>query len=492
MDFTHLTFSAAIPEYILSALALVLVLLAAFERQDSPQHGQKNNQHQQGSSLKLVRNLSRAGYVIAFLSLMILPAGKHVLFNGLFMINDLTVYMKGLILMGAFFASLLVSDKWGEGIDRAEFHLLVLLAVLGMLVMVSANNLISLYMGLELQSLPLYVVAAMRTNSLKSSEAGLKYFLLGALSSGLLLYGASLIYGFAGSTDFSAISASLAGDIPVGLTIGMVFLICGIAFKISAAPFHMWTPDVYEGAPMPVTALFAIVPKVAAMTLMMNVTYNAFGAITMQWSQLLIALSVASMIVGATGAIMQQNLKRMLAYSSIAHMGYALAGLAAGTAAGASGVIIYMTIYVFTGAAAFAIVMALRRDGAPVERISDLTGLSSTHPLLAAGMMIVMFSMAGIPPLAGFFGKWFVFLAAVKAGFAPLAIIGVLTSVVAAFYYLRIIKLMYFVESDGPLDPGFTQSNKLVMIVSLGFIVFFFLAISALSQQVDFIVKTLF
>ena len=332
----------------------------------------------------------------------------------------------------------------------------------------------------------------MRTNSLRSSEAGLKYFLLGALSSGMLLYGASLVYGFAGSTAYADIATSLNDDVSVGLTVGMVFLLSGLAFKISAAPFHMWTPDVYEGAPTPVTALFAIVPKVAAMTLILNVTYFAFSGISDQWSQILIALSVASMIVGATGAIMQQNIKRMLAYSSIAHMGYALAGLAAGSLEGAEGVVIYMTTYVFMGAGAFSIIMSLRRDDTPVERISDLSGLSSTHPLLAAGMMVVMFSMAGIPPLAGFFGKWYVFLAAVNAGLVPLAIIGVLTSVVGAFYYLRIIKLMYFEDADAPLDEGMGRQNRLVLVASVAFIILFFLGIGQLAGVVGTNIEAFF
>ena len=468
------TFSVALPEFILVAGALLLVLVAAFA----------NSSESEVSTLKLVRSLSLGGYGLAFLSLFMIPADQVVLFNGLFAIDGFALYMKGLALLGAFFASWLVSDGWGEGVDRAEFHLLVLMAVLGMLLMISAHDLIALYMGLELQSLPLYVIAAMRTNSLRSSEAGLKYFLLGALSSGMLLYGASLVYGFAGSTAYVDISTSLNDDVSVGLTVGMVFLLSGLAFKISAAPFHMWTPDVYEGAPTPVTALFAIVPKVAAMTLIMNVTYFAFSGISDQWSQILIALSVASMIVGATGAIMQQNIKRMLAYSSIAHIGYALAGLAAGSPEGAAGVVIYMTIYVFMGAGAFSIIMSLRRDDAPVERISDLSGLSSTHPLLAAGMMVVMFSMAGIPPLAGFFGKWYVFLAAVNAGLVPLAIIGVLTSVVGAFYYLRVIKLMYFEDADAPLDEGMSLQNRLVLLASLAFIILFFLGIGQLAGVV--------
>tara|TARA_B100000575_G_scaffold292330_1_gene300391 strand:- start:4799 stop:6244 length:1446 start_codon:yes stop_codon:yes gene_type:complete len=476
------TFAVALPEFILVAVALSLVLVAAFA----------SGSESEASTLKLVRSLSLGGYGLAFLSLFMLPAGQVVLFNGLFAIDGFALYMKGLVLLGALFACWLVSDGWGEGVDRAEFHLLVLMAVLGMLLMISAHDLIALYMGLELQSLPLYVIAAMRTNSLRSSEAGLKYFLLGALSSGMLLYGASLVYGFAGGTAYADIAASLNNDVSVGLTVGMVFLLSGLAFKISAAPFHMWTPDVYEGAPTPVTALFAIVPKVAAMTLIMNVTYFAFSGISEQWSQILIALSVASMIVGATGAIMQQNIKRMLAYSSIAHMGYALAGLAAGSFEGAAGVVIYMTNYVFMGAGAFSIIMSLRRDDAPVERISDLSGLSSTHPLLAAGMMVVMFSMAGIPPLSGFFGKWYVFLAAVNAGLVPLAIIGVLTSVVGAFYYLRIIKLMYFEDADAPLDEGMSRQNRLVLVASLAFIILFFLGIGQLADVVETNIEAFF
>ena len=465
MDFSSLTFLASLPEFILIFFALILVLVAAFARQ-SDWH------------MKTVRTISLVGYAAGFAALFLLPQGATEIFNGMFRIDGLTAYMKGLVLLGGFFACWLVSDGWGEGIDRAEFHLLVLMAILGMLLMISANDLISLYMALELQSLPIYVVAAMRTGSLKSSEAGLKYFLLGALSSGMLLYGASMVYGFSGSTGFTEIAASLTtGDISVGMTVGMVFLLSGLAFKISAAPFHMWTPDVYEGAPTPVTALFAIVPKVASITLMLSVTYNALGGMAMQWQQILIALSVISMIVGATGAIMQQNIKRMLAYSSIAHMGYALACLASGSIEWATSVVIYMTTYVFMGAGSFAIIMSMRRDWAPVERISDLSGLSSTHPIQAAGMMVIMFSMAGIPPLAGFFAKWYVFLAAVDAGLVPLAIIGVLTSVIGAFYYLRIIRLMYFQEADAPLDKGGERNNRLVLFASLAVILLFFLFI---------------
>jgi NADH-quinone oxidoreductase subunit N len=350
--------------------------------------------------------------------------------------------------------------------------------------MISANDLMSLYMAVELQSLPLYVVAAMRTNSLRSSEAGLKYFLLGALSSGMLLYGASLVYGFAGTTAFDGIAAAVAGKaLPVGFVVGLVFMISGLAFKVSAAPFHMWTPDVYEGSPSPVTALFAIAPKVAAIALMMRLTYGAFGAIADQWTQVLVALSIASMVVGALGAIMQSDIKRMMAYSSIAHMGYALAGLAAGSADGAFGVLIYMTGYIFMGAGTFAIILLMRRDGQAATRIADLQGLSRTHPVLALGLMVMMFSMAGIPPLAGFFGKWYVFLAAVNAGLVPLAVIGVVMSVIGAFYYLRIIKIMYFEEADEPLDSDLPLANRMVLGVSMAVILLFFVGLGHLFEQ---------
>jgi NADH-quinone oxidoreductase subunit N len=314
----------------------------------------------------------------------------------------------------------------------------------------------------------------------------LKYFLLGALSSGMLLYGASLVYGFAGTTSFSGIAVAVSADqLPVAFIIGMVFMVTGIAFKISAAPFHMWTPDVYEGSPSPVTAFFAIAPKVAAMALMMRLTYGAFGAIEAEWSQVLIALSIASMVVGALGAIMQRDIKRMMAYSSIAHIGYALAGLAAGSHQGALGVMIYMTGYIFMGAGSFAIILLMRRDGQSATRIADLQGLSRNHPMLALGLMIMMFSMAGIPPLAGFFGKWYVFLAAVNAGLVPLAVVGGVMSVVGAFYYLRIIKIMYFEETDEPLDTDMPTANKMVLGVSVGVILLFFLGLSPLLEAAN-------
>ena len=470
MSFSLESLYFALPESILALASLLIVLVVAYGGD-----GQKNRTR--------VKRLTLVAYGVALLSVWSIGPQSAVILNGLFAVSPLTHFMKILVLLGAMAATWMVEDRWGEGLERPEYNLLVLLATLGMLLMISANDLMSLYMGLEMQSLPLYVIAAMRTKSVKSSEAGLKYFLLGALSSGMLLYGASFVYGYTGSTNFDEIAAALSSGASTGLIIGMVFLLSGLAFKISAAPFHMWTPDVYEGAPTPVTALFAIAPKVAAMALILNITYGAFGGITFQWAQVIMALAVISMIVGALGAIMQSNIKRMMAYSSIAHMGYALCGLAAGTAEGASGVMIYMTTYIIMGAASFSIILLMRRDGEPVEKLSDLQGLSSTHPLLAAGLMIIMFSMAGIPPMAGFFGKWYVFLAAVNAGLIPLAIIGVLTSVIGAFYYLRIIRLMYFQDAEQPLDKDLAFQNRAVLTACLALIVLFVFLIGPVREQ---------
>jgi NADH-quinone oxidoreductase subunit N len=461
----------ALPEMLLATLALVLVLVAAYGGEGA-------------SNARRVTRIALGGIVLALALIWSGTTGDETAFGGMFRADSFADYMKILVLLGTFGALYMsITPLAKDDINKPEFALLVMLALVGMMLMISANDLMSLYMAVELQSLPLYVVAAMRTNSLRSSEAGLKYFLLGALSSGMLLYGASLVYGFAGTTSFSGIAAAVSADqLPAVFIVGMVFMVSGIAFKISAAPFHMWTPDVYQGSPSPVTALFAIAPKVAAMALMMRLTYGAFGSIEAEWSQVLVALSIASMLVGALGAIMQTDIKRMMAYSSIAHMGYALAGLAAGTQQGALGVMIYMTGYIFMGAGAFAIILLMRRDGQSATRIADLQGLSRTHPMLALGLMVMMFSMAGIPPLAGFFGKWYVFLAAVNAGLIPLAVIGVVMSVVGAFYYLRIIKLMYFEDTDEPLDTEIPVANKIVLGVSIVVILLFFVGLSPLLE----------
>jgi NADH-quinone oxidoreductase subunit N len=327
---------------------------------------------------------------------------------------------------------------------RFEYPLLVTLAVIGMMFMVSAGDLMTLYMGLELQSLALYVVAAMQRDNLRSTEAGLKYFVLGSLSSGLLLYGASLVYGYSGTTLFSGIHQAVAHDAPIGLVFGLVFLLTGMAFKVSAVPFHMWTPDVYEGSPTPVTAFFATAPKAAAMALIARVAYDAFGEIPTQWTQVLAALSVLSMFLGAIAAIGQRDIKRLMAYSSIAHMGYALIGIAAGTVEGVQAMLIYMAIYVTMNLGTFAFIMSLERDGKAVTTIDSLNMFSKREPLKALAVLVLMFSLAGVPPMLGFFGKFYVLKAAVDANMTWLALAGAVASVIGAFYYLRIVFFMYF------------------------------------------------
>ncbi len=337
-----------------------------------------------------------------------------------------------------------------------------------MMMMVSANDLIALYLGLELQSLSLYVLAALQRDRLRASEAGLKYFVLGALSSGMLLYGASLIYGFGGTTEFGALAAQLDGEsqTALGLVVGLVFLAAGLAFKVSAVPFHMWTPDVYEGAPTPVTAFFAVAPKIAAIALFLRVMLGPFGDLVQDWFQIIWAISAASMILGALAAIVQQNIKRLMAYSSIGHVGYALMGLAAGSEDGVAGVIIYMTIYLAMNVGTFACILSMKVKDHMVENISDLAGLSKNRPGMALALVIFMFSLAGIPPLAGFFGKLYVFRAAINAELYVLAVVGVLTSVVAAYYYLRVIKVMYFDQPADMLDPIETRGLKTVIAVA--------------------------
>src|SRR5882762_1612008 len=364
-----------------------------------------------------------------------------------------------------------------EKIARFEFPVLILLATTGMLMMISADDLISLYIGLELQSLALYVVAAFKRDTATSSEAGLKYFVLGALSSGMLLYGCSLIYGFSGTTSFEQLAASFAGGTySIGIIIGIVFVSVGLAFKCSAVPFHMWTPDVYEGAPTPVTAFFSVAPKIAAIALFIRFLVEPFGGLTTEWRQIIWFIAVASMLLGSFAAINQRNIKRLMAYSSIGHVGYALIGLAAGSAIGIRGVLFYMAIYLVMNLGTFAVILCMQRDGKMVEEIADLAGLSKTQPGLAAALCIFMFSMAGIPPLAGFLSKLYVFLAAIDAGLYGLAVIGVLASVVGAYYYLRIIKLMYFDEPTGSFDKVVGREMQ-VVLVATAFVTFLFFVV---------------
>jgi NADH-quinone oxidoreductase subunit N len=430
-----LNLEAALPEMTLAVGAMALLMLGVFMKRER-------------------------GELILWLSVLLLALagvfvaggeGTTTLFNGSFIIDPYARMMKLMVLAGAAIALVMSVEYWRDaGGVKFEFPILILFASTGMLMMISANDLIALYVGLELQSLALYVIAAFRRDSARSAEAGLKYFVLGALASGMLLYGASLIYGFTGTTEFAQIAAAVQpSGANLGLIFGLVFLMAGFAFKISAVPFHMWTPDVYEGAPTPVTAFFAAAPKLAAMALTVRVLIAAFPAVTLEWQQIVVFLSIASMGLGAFAAIGQTNIKRLMAYSSIGHMGYALVGLAAGTQEGVQGVIVYLAIYLVMTLGTFACILAMRRGGCMIEDIDQLSGLSRTSPFMAFMLALLLFSLAGIPPLAGFFAKFYVFLAAIHAGLYALAVIGVLLSVVGAYYYLRIVKLMYF---DAPAE----------------------------------------
>ena len=386
-------------------------------------------------------------------------------FGGLFLDDAFARYAKVAALLSAALI-VLMSREYMEtrNLLRFEYPILMALAVLGMMVMVSAGDLMTLYMGLELQSLSLYVIASLRRDSVRSTEAGLKYFVLGALSSGLLLYGASLTYGYAGTTLFSGIIEAVHGDhVSIGLLFGLVFVTAGLAFKVSAAPFHMWTPDVYEGSPTPVTAFFATAPKIAAMCLFARVVHDAFGGVVSDWQQILAFLAVFSMFLGAIAAIGQKDIKRLMAYSSIAHMGYALMGLAAGTIAGVEAMLVYMAIYVTMNLGTFAFILTMSRDGQEITQISALSGFSKREPLKALALLVLMFSLAGVPPLVGFFGKFAVLWAAVDAGLVWLAVAGALASVIGAYYYIRIVYLMYFGEdADEPMD---SSSNPILWSV---------------------------
>ena len=467
-----LVLTPAIAEVFLALAAIGLVLVAAFGGDPD-------------KTASLMRRLSIGVLVITGLLTNAYGAAPDLAFGHMFITSPFTVYMKLLVLIGAIVVVIVSKPHLrADGIHKPEFYLLILLSVLGMMVVISANDLMVLYMGVELQSLPLYVVAAMQRDQLRSSEAGLKYFLLGALSSGLLLYGASLIYGFAGATGYAEIASVLVNGASAGVVIGVVFLIAGLAFKISAAPFHMWTPDVYEGSPTIVTAFFAIVPKIAALTLFMRVTYGMLAPVPESWQQVVVAIAVMSMVIGALGAIMQTDLKRLMAYSSIAHMGYALVGMASADSQGISAVMVYMAIYVLSSIGVFTLILSLQREGVAVHRIADLKGYSRSHPVFAAAMLIFMFSMAGIPPLGGFFGKWFVFSAAVQAGMVGLAVISVLASVVGAFYYLRVVKVMYIDELETPLDEIDTMTTRIVVGAAAGGLALFIFGLGPLRDMI--------
>jgi NADH-quinone oxidoreductase subunit N len=434
-------FSTALPEVLISVYAMAALMFGVYTSKDK------------------VAGLITWATAAVFVAVAIwigTMTGNRTAFDGLFIDDTFARFAKITVLFSAAAVLVIGHDYMARrDLMRFEYPILVALAVTGMMVMVSAGDLMSLYMGLELQSLSLYIVASLRRKDAKSTEAGLKYFILGALSSGLLLYGASLTYGFSGTTNFAGIMTTVkAGAMPLGLLFGLVFLLAGLAFKVSAVPFHMWTPDVYEGAPTPVTAFFATAPKVAAMALIARLAEGAFGSAPKDWGQILALLSVASMFWGAVAAIGQRDIKRLMAYSSITHMGFALMGLAAGTAGGVQAMLIYMAIYATMNVGTFAFILSMQKDGEPVTDIDSLRMYSRREPLKALAVLVLMFSLAGVPPMVGFFAKFYVLKAAVDAGMAWLAILGVIASVIGAFYYLRIVFYMYFGEDSEGIDAG--------------------------------------
>lgn len=469
--------SLATPEIILAIGAMALLMVGVYS-------GERANTIVNGLAVAI---LIGAGAWLIFLG------GQGEAFGGVFLNDAFGRFMKVLTLLGSVVTLIMsVGFAKAEKFDKFEYPVLIMLATLGMLLMISANDMLALYLGLELQSLALYVVAAINRDSVRSTEAGLKYFVLGALSSGMLLYGITLVYGYTGHTGFEAIASALSGgERQLGLVFGLVFILAGLAFKISAVPFHMWTPDVYEGAPTPVTAFFAAAPKMAAMALVVRVTMGAFEPIAIDWQQIIVFISIASMLLGAFAAIGQRNIKRLMAYSSISHMGYALVGLAANSEAGIRGVAIYMLIYMIMTLGTFAFILAMRRKDGNVEQIDDLAGLASTNPAMATIMTILMFSLAGIPPLAGFFAKWYVFLAAINANLVGLAIIGMLASVVGAYYYLRIIKVMWFDQPVGGFAP-MAGELKLVLGLSGAFVLFYVLIGGPIGQVAQAAARTFF
>ncbi len=459
----------ALPEIFLGGAVMALLMLGVFQKTDGPDDAVRINRQ--------IWMLSIITLVLTGVLVMTVSGGRMMTFGDLFITDDFSAFAKILILLAAAL-TLFISRDYLEmhEMARFEFNILVSLATLGMLMMVSANDLMSLYIGLELQSLSLYILAAFRRDDQRSTEAGMKYFVLGALASGMLLYGSSLVYGFSGTTNFNVLAATFESYGPsTGLVFGIVFILAGLAFKVSAVPFHMWTPDVYEGAPTPVTAFFAVAPKIAAIMLFLRVMVGPFGDLVDQWQQIVVFVSIASMVLGAFAAINQTNIKRLMAYSSIGHVGYALIGLAVGNEIGVQGVLIYMAIYLFMNIGTFACILCMRRGDRMVEQISDLAGLSKTQPLLAMTLTVFMFSMAGIPPLAGFFGKLYIFMAAVDSGLFALAIIGVLSSVIGAFYYLRVIKVMYFDEPVDGFDRPISRPITMALTVSTFLVVFFIL-----------------
>jgi NADH-quinone oxidoreductase subunit N len=470
-------FSSVLPELIVLTSALALLMFGAMR-----------GEHAVG----FIEIASIVVLLVAGLFVVLQSGERAEAFGGSLVIDNFSRFLKVLALVGSAAAILMSIDYFRQNNTRRfEFSILVLLSAAGMLVMISANDLVMLYLGLELMSLSLYVIAAIDRDNLRSTEAGLKYFVLGALSSGMLLYGASLIYGFTGTVSYTGIAAAAKNSASIGLIFGLVFLFAGLAFKVSAVPFHMWTPDVYEGAPTPVTAFFAAAPKVAGMALFVRTALQAFPSIVPQWQQIIVFISIASMMLGAFAAIGQRNIKRLMAYSSIGHVGFALVGLSAGTPVGVEGVLVYIAIYVAMTLGTFACILAMRRTGGSVESIEDLAGLAHTQPVVAFFLAALLFSLAGIPPLAGFFAKFYVFLAAIEAKLYALAVIGVVSSVVGAYYYLRIVKIMYMDEPAGAFLP---MANELRFVLGLAglFVILFFVYPAPMLAVAESAAKSLF
>ena len=458
------------PEIFLAISIMALLIIGVFKKNSS----------------NLIFNLSIISLLGSLALIFNFPINTNIeLFNNGYKIDYLSSFMKILTVSSGIFV-LLSSNKYIQiiNINKIEYPILALSSILGMMVMVSSNDLILFYVGLELQSLSLYVLASFNRDNLASTESGLKYFVLSALSSGLLLYGCSLIYGFSSSTNFFIISENLT-ESSNGLTFGIVFILVGLAFKISAVPFHMWAPDVYEGSPTSVTVFFAILPKIAALTVFIRFLYVPFLNLIEQWQMIIIFLSIASMLFGAIAAIGQKNLKRLVAYSSIGHMGYALAGLSTGTNQGIQSSITYISIYLFMNLAFFSCLFMLKRDEKYFENIEDLSGLAKNHPLLSFSFLIVLFSLAGIPPLAGFFAKFYIFTAVIEESMYFLAIVGLLSTVIAAFYYLRLIKIIYFDIEKEKYETNHNIGLKLSLLISSIFILFYFIYPSWLTEMVE-------
>jgi NADH-quinone oxidoreductase subunit N len=472
-----MNWATALPEIVLAVCGLAILVFGVVQKKDS-------------STLCTMLVLG----AFAITAALVVQGASGPSYGGLFVADGFSRFAQLLILAGAAVGAVLALDyNQRQGIARFEFPVLMLFSTVGMMVMASASNLMTLYMGLELQSLAIYVLAAFARDELRSAEAGLKYFVLSALASGLLLYGISLAYGFTGTMDFARLAQAVTDpeSVSTGLMVGIAFIVAGLAFKLSAVPFHMWTPDVYEGAPTPVTAFMSTAPKVAPFVVLLRVMIGPFGHVAVQWQPIIVVVSIASMLLGSFAAIGQTNIKRLMAYSSIGHMGYALIGLAAGTEAGVRGVLIYLLTYVAMSVGAFACILAMRRQGRAVEKIADLGGLARTDPTLATLLAIFMFSMGGLPPMAGFAGKFYIFLAAVSANMWFLAIVGVLTSVVGLFYYLRIVKVMFFDAAMPAFDtrPG---SVSFIAMAAGAFTLFFFLVPAPFTGAAENAARALF